>query len=55
MRRVLEHDGLIPKNIAHFLDFCASLILMCKVGGSYIFIHRALLEYFAALPDVAKE
>jgi len=49
MRRVLERDGLIPHNMAHFLDFCASLILMRKVGGSYIFIHRALLEYFAAL------
>src|SRR5262249_9076651 len=34
IRRVLEHDGLIPRNMAHFLDFCASLILMRKVGGS---------------------
>lgn len=33
-----------------FLDHCTKLILLKKVGGGYMFIHRTLLEYFAALP-----
>jgi hypothetical protein len=28
---------------------CAKLILLKKVGGAYIFVHRMLLEYFADL------
>jgi hypothetical protein len=32
-----------------FLDHCARLILLKKVGGGYIFIHRMLLEYFAEM------
>jgi hypothetical protein len=27
--------------------------LLCKVGGGYIFVHRLLLEYFAALDTTA--
>ncbi len=49
LRRVLERDGFIPRNYAKFLDYAASLILLRKVGGGYIFIHRYLLEYFAEL------
>jgi hypothetical protein len=33
-----------------FLDHCAKLVLLKKVGGGYIFIHRMLLDYFADLP-----
>jgi hypothetical protein len=32
-----------------FLDHCARLILLKKVGGGYIFVHRMLLEYLAEL------
>jgi hypothetical protein len=32
------------------LDYCADLIFLRKVGG-YIFIHRLLLEHFAALTE----
>ncbi len=34
---------------AEFLDYAAQRIFLQKVGGGYIFIHRYLLEHFAAL------
>ena len=40
-------------NFIKFLDHCAKLILLKKVGGGYIFIHRMLLDYFADLPTPA--
>jgi len=49
LRYILERQGLIPRNLAAFLDYASSLIFLRKVGGGYIFIHRYLLEYFAAL------
>jgi hypothetical protein len=36
-----------PIRFIKFLDYCSTLILLKKVGGGYIFIHRMLLEYFA--------
>jgi serine/threonine protein kinase/DNA polymerase III delta prime subunit len=38
-----------PFNYPRFLDYAAERILLRKVGGGYIFIHRLLLEYFADL------
>lgn len=32
-----------------FLDYAAERILLRKVGGGYMFIHRLLLKYFAEL------
>ncbi len=32
---------------ARFLDYCHERILLRKVGGGYIFVHRLLQEYFA--------
>jgi pilus assembly protein TadC len=49
LRYQLERRGQIPRNMARFLDHASSLILMRKVGGGYIFVHRYLLEYFAEL------
>ena len=37
-----------PFNYPRFLDYATERILLCKVGGGYIFIHRLLLEYFAS-------
>ncbi len=51
LRRILHQDGFIPRNFARFLNYAASLILLRKVGGGYIFVHRYLLEYFAGLDD----
>jgi hypothetical protein len=42
-------NGYTPFNFIKFLDQCARLILLKKVGGGYIFLHRMLLEYFAEL------
>ena len=49
LRLLLWSSGAIPWNYAHFLDFATERILLHKVGGGYIFIHRLLLEYFAEL------
>ena len=44
-----------PLNFIKFLDHCAKLIFLKKVGGGYIFIHRMLLEYFADLPPPSQK
>ncbi|MGB9204913.1 MAG: hypothetical protein WCB94_13225, partial [Terriglobales bacterium] len=51
LRLWLVLDGSIPWNYVKFLDYAAERILLRKVGGGYIFIHRMLLEYFAARYD----
>ncbi|NJL57068.1 hypothetical protein HC928_19415 [bacterium] len=48
--RVLMHrQWNVPWNYAAFLEHAARMALLKRVGGGYIFIHRYLLEYFAAL------
>ncbi len=49
LRLTLWRTRLFPFNLAHFLDYAADRIFLRKVGGGYIFIHRSILEYFAAL------
>jgi hypothetical protein len=49
LRLILWLNGYTPFKFIDFLDHCARLILLKKVGGGYIFIHRMLLEYFAEL------
>ncbi|NDJ53787.1 MAG: protein kinase, partial [Chloroflexi bacterium] len=49
LRWMLNRDNGIPWNYAALLDHATRLILLRRVGGSYTFIHRYLLEYFAAL------
>ncbi|MDD5320453.1 MAG: TIR domain-containing protein [Methylococcales bacterium] len=51
LRLALWLSGKTPFRFIPFLDYCAKLILLKKVGGGYIFIHRMLLEYFAKLGD----
>ena len=46
---ILYVNGLLPLNIVRFLNFATDAILLRKVGGGYIFIHRLLLEYFSNL------
>lgn len=47
LRYLLFRSGVVPWNYAQFLDHAADRILLRKVGGGYIFIHRLLLEHFA--------
>jgi DNA polymerase III delta prime subunit len=49
LRTILCFDDRIPWNYARFLDRATQLILLQKVGGGYIFVHRLLLEYFAEI------
>jgi hypothetical protein len=46
LRIVLWHSGL-PWNFAHFLNYCVERRLLLRVGGSYRFLHRELLDHFA--------
>jgi hypothetical protein len=49
LRYVLYQTGCAPWNLTRFLDYCTDRILLRKVGGGYIFIHRLLQEHFAAM------
>jgi eukaryotic-like serine/threonine-protein kinase len=49
LRLILWLSGNTPLNFIKFLDHCAKLIFLKKVGGGYIFVHRMLLDYFADL------
>ncbi len=49
LRFLLWRGGLLPWRLPQFLDYAADRILLRKVGGGYIFIHRLLLDYFAGL------
>jgi hypothetical protein len=54
LRLTLWRNEYMPLNLVALLDHCARLILLKKVGGGYIFIHRMLLEYFAGLTPQSK-
>lgn len=49
LRFILWIKDYTPFNFIKFLDHCAKLILLKKVGGGYMFIHRMLLEHFAKM------
>lgn len=51
LRLRLLCDRTVPWNYPHFLDYAVERILLRKVGGGYIFVHRLLLEYFASLDN----
>jgi DNA polymerase III delta prime subunit len=51
LRLVLALSNHAPLNYVPFLDHAAERILLRKVGGGYIFVHRMLLEYFASLEE----
>jgi hypothetical protein len=49
LRVILCCNVKIPWNYARFLDYATEHIFLQKVGGSYIFVHRMLLEHFAQM------
>ncbi len=48
LRIFLYRNGVTPYNYVQFLDYAVERLFLRKVGGGYIFVHRLLLEYFAA-------
>ncbi|MCL4301326.1 MAG: hypothetical protein KJ077_36830 [Anaerolineae bacterium] len=55
LRFILWYQGHLPLNLNKFLDYTTRLIFLQKVGGGYIFIHRLLLEHFAAMDAKSTE
>ncbi len=51
LRLFLLWQGDLPWKLIPFLDEVAERLLLRKVGGSYIFVHRQLLDYFASLDE----
>ena len=49
LRIILCASGVMPWNYSRFLDYAVRKIFLQKVGGGYIFVHRLLLEHFAAI------
>jgi hypothetical protein len=47
LRLLLRQNDFAPWNYVPFLDYAAERILLRKVGGGYIFVHRMLMERFA--------
>ncbi|MEM7126211.1 MAG: BTAD domain-containing putative transcriptional regulator [Chloroflexota bacterium] len=50
LRLMLWLHGILPLNLAQFLNHATSLIFLRKVGGGYIFVHHYLQDYFATAP-----
>jgi hypothetical protein len=48
LRLWLISNGSTPWHYVRFLDHAAKRVLLRKVGGGYVFLHRTLMEYFAA-------
>ena len=49
IRFILRLHGHVPSDYVRFLDSAAECILLRKIGGGYVFIHRVLQDYFAGL------
>ncbi len=55
LRILFYFRGDAPLNYACFLDYAAEeLNFLQKVGGGYVFIHRYLLEHFAAMEEAVE-
>lgn len=50
LRRLLVRNRSIPSDYRSFLDYASRLGLLQPRGAGYEFMHRLLLEYFAAGP-----
>ena len=51
LRFLLWREGFAPLRYVRFLDHAADLLFLRKVGGGYIFVHRMIMEHFAAMED----
>lgn len=51
LRWILARNGSLPFKVIPWLDSCVDRLFLRRVGGGYIFIHRLLMEHFAAMTD----
>jgi hypothetical protein len=49
LRLLLTRNQAAPWKYVRFLDEATDRLLLRKVGGGYVFVHRLLLDYFADL------
>jgi hypothetical protein len=49
LRILMHRNDFMPWKYIPFLDYCTNLIFLRRVGGGYIFVHRLLMEHFAAM------
>ena len=49
LRLLLAQYRLLPWQLFPFLQYAVDLTFMRRVGGSYSFIHRLLMEHFAEM------
>ena len=54
LRSILWISGRTPLRLIRYLDGAVEIRLLRRIGGGYAFIHRTLLEYFAAREPTAK-
>lgn len=40
---------MLPLNYVRYLDYCVDLVLLRRVVGGYMFVHRTVMEHIAAL------
>jgi hypothetical protein len=51
LRWVILQGELLPPKLVSFLDAMSERLLLRRIGGGYIFIHRTLMEHFASLSE----
>lgn len=49
LRLILDCSGRIPHHYTQLLNYAVSLVFLRRVGTGYVFVHRLLLEHFAAV------
>lgn len=49
LRLILTINDCLPRSLITFLEYAIHLIFLRRVGGSYIFVHRLLMEHFAEM------
>lgn len=48
LRLMLRASGRAPLRVVRLLDHAVALVFLRRAGGSYLFVHRFLLDHFAA-------
>jgi eukaryotic-like serine/threonine-protein kinase len=48
LRLVVAYSGVAPLHLRRFLDQAVGLVFLQRAGSGYMFIHRLLLDHFAA-------